>query len=234
VSEFSESYHLESSDMQDGLRLLRRARLRGIVFPPRNGWVSFFPESEFGQGLEMLSAANAGVMLHHLYEEDAGWMFQIEDGGNSVCYYECRWLDWSDPEERIKFKDDELNLEVLEDLARRHGLEGNVREQLERIVHPRIVRGVDEEGEDPDAEFDVRRLAKRRRRQRRSCLRQAAETTGVPARLAGREATRHGDLAQSWRSRISAVGSDLRSRDLDHFGGIPNAWAVAKVTLEEP
>lgn len=149
VSEFSESYHLESSDQQDGLSLLRRAKLRGLAFPPRDGWVSVFPESEFGQDLEELSAVNTGVMLHHLYDEDAGWMFRIEVGGESVCYYECRWLDWGDPEERIKIKDDELDLGILEELARRHGLGGNIREELERTVHPRIVRiiDVDENGE---------------------------------------------------------------------------------------
>lgn len=55
---------------------------------------------------------------------------------------------------RIKFVDDELNFALLEDLARRHGVQGNVAEQLERIVHPHVIRGFDEEGEDPDVEFD--------------------------------------------------------------------------------
>jgi hypothetical protein len=34
MSEFSESYHLEADDQQDGVHLLWRAHLEGFVFPP--------------------------------------------------------------------------------------------------------------------------------------------------------------------------------------------------------
>jgi hypothetical protein len=37
MSEFSESYHLEADDQQDGLCLLRRTNLEGFVFPPQHG-----------------------------------------------------------------------------------------------------------------------------------------------------------------------------------------------------
>jgi hypothetical protein len=54
MSEFSESYHLEADDQQDGLCLLRRANLEGFVFPPQYGWVTIIPRSEFGTPSERL------------------------------------------------------------------------------------------------------------------------------------------------------------------------------------
>jgi hypothetical protein len=54
MSKFSESYHLEADDQQDGLRLLRRANLERFVFPPQHGWVTIIPRSEFGTPPERL------------------------------------------------------------------------------------------------------------------------------------------------------------------------------------
>jgi hypothetical protein len=140
VSEFSESYHLESRDQQDGVRLLQAAKLDGFAFPEANGWVTIIPESEFGEELGALIRANRGTLLRYLFDDDSGWMFDVYQDKRMVCGYQFRDLDWSDPEDRIVITDDRLEMDLLEELARRHGADGEVRAELERILHPRIVR----------------------------------------------------------------------------------------------
>jgi hypothetical protein len=108
VSEFSESYHLEADAQQDGIRLLQRAGLAGWVFPPKRrcpatrGWVTILPRSRFGEPPVALIEANEGWLLQYLLDQDAGWMFAVYTGPILTSRYECRWLDWSDPENRIK------------------------------------------------------------------------------------------------------------------------------------
>jgi hypothetical protein len=152
VSEFSDSYHLEADDQQAGVQLLRRAHLEGFVFPPQSGWVSIFPRSEFGTPPQSLLEANQGCLLHYLLNEDAGWLFEVYSRPVPVpaCSYECRWLDWSDREEWIRVDASRLDVEVVWALARRHGHDPQPL-QLQRILHPRIVRRTDQEtGQDYD------------------------------------------------------------------------------------
>ena len=44
MSEFSESYHLRSERQEDAVELLRRAKLKGYVYQPVSGWVTFLAE----------------------------------------------------------------------------------------------------------------------------------------------------------------------------------------------
>jgi hypothetical protein len=145
VSEFSESYHLEADQQQAGIHLLRRANLDGFVFPPQHGWVSIIPRSKFGALPDALVQANQGVLLRYLLDEDAGWMFEVFTGPRLACHYQCRWLDWSDQEGRIKIDTSDLDVEVVQALAKRHGHGPRLGRQLERILHPRLERRTDQE-----------------------------------------------------------------------------------------
>ncbi len=144
MSEFSESYHLEAEAQQDGVGLLQRAHLEGFVLPPKRGWVTLIPRSEFGQPPDALVEANQGCLLHYLLDQDAGWMCAVYSGPLLASYYECRWLDWSDPEDRIKVDASGVDVEVVWALAQRHGHDPQLLE-LERILHPRVERRTDEE-----------------------------------------------------------------------------------------
>ena len=44
MSEFSESYHLRSERADDAIELLRRAKRKGYVYQPINGWITFLAE----------------------------------------------------------------------------------------------------------------------------------------------------------------------------------------------
>ena len=150
MSEFSESYHLEADTQQDGIRLLQRAGLTGWVFPPKRhwpatrGWVTILPRSTFGEPPAALIEANEGWLLHYLLDQDAGWMFAAYTGPVLTSRYECRWLDWSDPQNRIKTDASDVDVEAIWALAKRHGRNPQLLE-LQRILHPRIVRQTDQE-----------------------------------------------------------------------------------------
>jgi hypothetical protein len=145
VSECSESYHLEADDQQAGIHLLQRANLDGVAFPPQGGWVSILPRSKFGQLSDALVQANQGVLLRYLLDEDAGWMFQVYTGPQLASHYQCRWLDWSDQEGRIRVDADDLDVAVVQALAKRHRHGVRLGRQLERVLHPRTERRTDEE-----------------------------------------------------------------------------------------
>jgi hypothetical protein len=144
MSEFSESYHLQADDQQDGVGLLQRAHLDGYVFPPQRGWVSIIPRSEFGETPDDLVEANQGWLLHYLLEQDAGWMSAVYAGPILACFYECRWLDLRTWDSEIKVDASGVDVEVMWTLAQRHGHHPQLLE-LQRILHPRIVRRTDQE-----------------------------------------------------------------------------------------
>src|SRR4029453_15516557 len=113
MSEFSENYHLGADDQHGGLQLLQRANLDGFVFPPQHGWVTIIPCSEFGASPQSLLEANEGCLLRYRLDQDAGWMLQVYTGPILACSYECRWLDWSDPEHRIKVDASGVDVELV-------------------------------------------------------------------------------------------------------------------------
>jgi hypothetical protein len=78
-------------------------------------------------------------------------MFEIFTGPQLAAHYQCRWLDWSDPDNRITVDASDLDIEVVQALAKRHGHGPRLGQQLERILHPRLQRRTDEE---TGAQFD--------------------------------------------------------------------------------
>lgn len=91
MSEFSESYHLRSDRAEDAIELLRRAKLKGYVYEPSNGWVTFLAEEGVFEPDERIVAAASHPLLHYVSAEDHGWSFTLFDGENIVCGYRCEW-----------------------------------------------------------------------------------------------------------------------------------------------
>ena len=93
MSEFSESYHLFSSDQNETVELIRASGLHGFALAPENGWVSFVvDEGEFMPD-PRVTEQNRLCLLHFVNAEDHGWSFDLFDGPRSVCRYRCDWED---------------------------------------------------------------------------------------------------------------------------------------------
>jgi hypothetical protein len=88
VSEFSDSFHLRSSDPADAIALLRAARVAGSVFPAENGWVSFVFERGTRIGTKELAervfAANKGLLVDYAYAADHGCWVSVYRGPERV------------------------------------------------------------------------------------------------------------------------------------------------------
>ncbi|EBK2060064.1 hypothetical protein AAL85_25075, partial [Salmonella enterica subsp. enterica serovar Typhi] len=73
MSEFSESYYLFSLDQNDGIKLLKKAWLRGFVYPSSYNWVTIVPSGRSFQPNKRLINKNKGVLVHLINAEDHGW-----------------------------------------------------------------------------------------------------------------------------------------------------------------
>jgi hypothetical protein len=91
MSEFSESYHLRSEWAEDAIDLLRRAKRKGYVYPPVNGWVTFVADEGAFEPDERTVAAATHPLLHYVSAEDHGWSFELYDGPRVACAYRCDW-----------------------------------------------------------------------------------------------------------------------------------------------
>jgi len=91
LSEFSESYHLRSADLDDGVTLLQRAGLPGFVFRPEAGWVTLLaPGPPFVPNLRLVQA-NPSLLLRYFFAEDHGWGFDVYRGAFRVAAFEVDW-----------------------------------------------------------------------------------------------------------------------------------------------
>ena len=93
MSEFSESYHLKSNCTDDGVALLKRAKLQGFIFPSTGGWVTILPEGAPFALNQGLLDANEGILLHFLNAEDHGWGFELYRRASPLAMYSCVWED---------------------------------------------------------------------------------------------------------------------------------------------
>ena len=91
MSEFSESYHLRSERLEDAIELLRRAKRKGYVFQPVNGWITFTAEEGQFEPDERIVTAAHQPLLHYVCAEDHGWSFTLFDQAKVVCGYRCDW-----------------------------------------------------------------------------------------------------------------------------------------------
>ncbi|GMK37187.1 hypothetical protein PCCS19_02400 [Paenibacillus sp. CCS19] len=110
MSEFSESYYLFSLEQNDGIKLLKRAWLRGYVYPASNNWVTIIPNGKSFQPNKRLINSNKGILVHLINAEDHGWSLSIYDGNRRTFHFECTW------EDEIEINQDEYNRERIVDL----------------------------------------------------------------------------------------------------------------------
>ncbi len=125
MSEFSESYHLLTTDREDGVNLLLNASLAGFVFPQANGWVTLLAEGEMYAPNTKLVEANSGYLLHYFFGEDDGWGFELFYQDQVVSGYDCYWSESLiirdnnlalDPFKNIIFQKEPGKIDALQDL----------------------------------------------------------------------------------------------------------------------
>lgn len=129
MSEFSENYHLRSDRAEDAIELLRRARRKGYVYQPANGWVSFVADEGVFEPDERIVAAASHPLLHFVSAEDHGWSFTLFDEGKAVSAYRCDW------ENDITSDDSRYSRETLQRLV--PSAESELLDEFERRMHPR-------------------------------------------------------------------------------------------------
>ena len=93
MSEFSESYHLRSERAEDAIELLRRAKLKGYVFQPVNGWVTFVAEQGVFEPDQRIVTAATHPLLHYVSAEDHEWSFALYEDTKLVSGYRYSWDD---------------------------------------------------------------------------------------------------------------------------------------------
>ena len=91
MSEFSESYHLRSEHAEDATELLRRAKRKGYVFKPTNGWVTFLADDGCFKPERQIVTNSQHPLLHFFSAEDHGWSFTLFYEGKPVSAYSCEW-----------------------------------------------------------------------------------------------------------------------------------------------
>lgn len=91
MSEFSESYHLRSERVEDAVEILRRAKRKGFVYQPINGWVTFLAEEGNFEPDERIVATANHPLLHYVSAEDHGWCFTLFDRTKVASAYRCDW-----------------------------------------------------------------------------------------------------------------------------------------------
>ena len=129
MSEFSESYHLRSERADDAIELLRRAKRKGYVYEPVNGWVSFVAEDGVFEPDARIVAAATQPLLHFVSAEDHGWSFALFDGGKVVSGYRCEW------ENDITGDDSKYSRQALQQLV--PSADPSFLDELERRFHPK-------------------------------------------------------------------------------------------------
>lgn len=128
MSEFSESYHLRSERQEDAVELLRRAKLKGYVYQPVNGWVTFLAEQGVFEPDRRIVDAARQSLLHYVSAEDHGWSFALFDGAKVVSGYRCEWDD------DIRADDSQYSRAALQNLI--PPLQSALLDDFEKQLHP--------------------------------------------------------------------------------------------------
>lgn len=99
MSEFSTSYHIRLGDGGEVQKLLRQAKLSGVVFGPANGWLTFVPYADLAsyrkadgsRFAEDISRLTGLPVLHYRYAEDHGWSFALVRPDQPSVQFACWW-----------------------------------------------------------------------------------------------------------------------------------------------
>ncbi|MBP2112768.1 hypothetical protein [Paenibacillus silagei] len=144
MSEFSASYHLQTSDQQKVVELIRASNNKGFVFPESNGWVTFIVKGPAFGIRKSIVSLNPGLLVHYSYMEDHGWELSIFEKDEIISTYKCDWTD------ELIIQKDELDMVLLRELIMK---QGNSIEDVEKAFD--LVKYV---GEEPPAYFIAKKL----------------------------------------------------------------------------
>jgi hypothetical protein len=131
VSEFSSSFHIRTTSPTDTEWRLREAKLSGLVFGPKNGWLTFVPYrdtdgitgSHDDAGTANAIAATTGeTVLYFQFAQDHGWSVAMVKPGQFLGLFSCAW-----DHEPIAVHDN-LDRQVLEEIVHAPSLEQFLRE----------------------------------------------------------------------------------------------------------
>jgi hypothetical protein len=86
MSEFSDSYHLHTSDPTQAAKLLRDAKRYGAVLPTTTPFVPFLVDGRWEAGgvVAEILAHNVGLLVHYAYAEDHGLWIRTFDKDSCV------------------------------------------------------------------------------------------------------------------------------------------------------
>jgi hypothetical protein len=129
MSEFSESYHLRSERAEDAIELLKRAKRKGYVYQPVDGWVTFLAEEGVFEPDERIVAAAIQPLLHYVSAEDHGWSFNLFDRTKLISGYRC---DWNDD---IRVDDSNYSRTALLQVV--PSAQGSLLDEFESRLHPK-------------------------------------------------------------------------------------------------
>jgi hypothetical protein len=107
VSEFSDSFHVRAPNRRTISQRMASEKVRGVVFPPKNGWCTVVPFEGDDRKLEELARFFALPVLRYIYAEDHGWGFAMAHNGAMNIRYEASW------DEDATVDDKDLDIEVL-------------------------------------------------------------------------------------------------------------------------
>jgi hypothetical protein len=99
MSEFSTSYHVRVGDSDAAQKLLRQAKLSGVIFGPANGWLTFVPYANLAKYrnadgprfADYLSKLTGLAVLYYCYAEDHGWTFALAHADRPLVQFACWW-----------------------------------------------------------------------------------------------------------------------------------------------
>ncbi|MGO9485569.1 MAG: hypothetical protein ACLPX9_13430 [Rhodomicrobium sp.] len=118
MSEFSSSLHIRTLDARGTESALLQAGYRGLVFGPKNGWLTFVPYAEGDPGIDQfasfvpkLSEATGATVLHYTYGEDHYWSFAIIQERRPISMFACGW----DP--KLEVSRERLDIAALQELS---------------------------------------------------------------------------------------------------------------------
>lgn len=93
MSEVSESYHLKTNEIMDGIKLLQEMGVSGFVFPSENDWVTIVAKGEVFTKNHDLIRASSGVMVYYSMVGDFGCEVVFYLNGEKITQYQCAWAD---------------------------------------------------------------------------------------------------------------------------------------------
>ncbi|OKP77884.1 hypothetical protein A3844_29180 [Paenibacillus helianthi] len=144
MSEFSASYHLQTSDQQKAVELIRASNNKGFVFPESNGWVTFIVKGPAFGIRKAIVSLNPGLLVHYSYMEDHGWALSFFEKDELISTYKCDWT------EELHIEKDKLDIVLLRELIIK---QGNSIEDLEKALDL-----AEDIGEEPPAYFIANKL----------------------------------------------------------------------------